>query len=620
MILVDNINVLREESPATWDTLRKYQEVENRVLFTVEDTKRGDKTLVLTKDDKKAYLHSKYNPLKEAEMIMGSYENINEDSLIIFYGTGLGYHIQFILEKYPNIKYYIYEPIPELMYHCLSHINLKKLKVRHLLGVDIGSNNDSSLSQLVDLNRDNLIIIELPSHKQNFPDEYKAFNEMFLGLVKGKRDSISIDYLFQRRWIVNSMINFKEVLSTPNILMTKKGSFKDKPAILVAAGPSLNEEIENLRYIKEHGLAYIFTVGSAIHTLLYHNIYPDAAVTYDPTEHNQKVFEGVKEKGIKDIPLIFGSSVGFETIQNYPGDKYHMITSQDKIANYYLRMDGFDEIDIVLDAPSIAVVTLQLLMHLGFGPIILVGQNLAYVSTSWYAEGVPYAEQEITEERLESSEKVEDVYGNMVPTNDEFNKMRSQMELYISGVEKGRIINTTKKGAKIQGAEFKELKTVIDDNLKERIVEQQWLDGNEIQYNKEELKRRVQLMDLALEEAYRWVKEYNMNLYKMFELLANRNFKQLDIMYSRLDRSVIALESNIFFMTFILQLNRVQHKLLSDAVKISKMERNIHKKHLNLLNSYKGFIEECTWDIEATKLLYTVMNNEIIQMIEDPSN
>ncbi len=38
--------------------------------------------------------------------------------------------------------------------------------------------------------------------------------------------------------------NFKEVLNTPNVLLEKKDQFKGKPAILVAAGPSLNEEIE----------------------------------------------------------------------------------------------------------------------------------------------------------------------------------------------------------------------------------------------------------------------------------------------------------------------------------------------------------------------------------------
>ena len=179
--------------------------------------------------------------------------------------------------------------------------------------------------------------------------------------LKDKKSGIYTSYAFQKRWIINSMKNFGDVLSTPNIIIKKKGQFKDKPAILVAADPSLNEEIENLKYIKENGLAYIFSVGSDINTLIYHDICPDAACTYDPTENNQKVFAKVKESGIKDIPMIFGFSVGYETLIDYPGEKYHMITSQDTVSNYFLKTEESDRLEIVLDAYSIAVVTLQLL-------------------------------------------------------------------------------------------------------------------------------------------------------------------------------------------------------------------------------------------------------------------
>ena len=30
--------------------------------------------------------------------------------------------------------------------------------------------------------------------------------------------------------------------------------------------------------------------------------------------------------------MIFGSSVGYETLIDYPGEKYHMITSQDTVS------------------------------------------------------------------------------------------------------------------------------------------------------------------------------------------------------------------------------------------------------------------------------------------------
>ena len=52
-----------------------------------------------------------------------------------------------------------------------------------------------------------------------------------------------------------------------------------------------------------------------------------------------------------------------------------MITSQDTVSNYYLKDVEGKAINIVQDAPSIAVVTVQLLYQLGFSTIILVGQT-----------------------------------------------------------------------------------------------------------------------------------------------------------------------------------------------------------------------------------------------------
>lgn len=44
------------------------------------------------------------------------------------------------------------------------------------------------------------------------------------------------------------------------------------------------------------------------------------------------------------------------------------------------------------------------------------------------------------------------------------------MELYINNMEKGRVINTTKGGAKIKSTDFKELKDIISNGLQERVV------------------------------------------------------------------------------------------------------------------------------------------------------
>lgn len=622
MILIDNINILKSAYPNLWNRLKSLEDAMNTSSINIEETRRGDKTISIEKDGKKLYLHSKYNPIREAEAIIAEYEQIEPDTTVIFYGTGMGYHIDLFLQKHPNVNYYIYEPIPELLYIYLSHNSLRKLpslKMKDLILADNEIEARKFFNQLIDRASGKYIHVVLSSHKNIFPEEYERFLESFKGTLKDKKSHIGVNLAFQERWILNSMKNFKEVLNTPNILLEKKGAFKGKPAIIVAAGPSLNEEIENLRCIKEKGLAYIFSVGSAINTLIHHDIYPDAATTYDPGEFNQNVFTKVKEKGIKDIPMIFGSSVGYETLIGYPGKKYHMITSQDTVSNYYLKNKDGKPINIVQDAPSIAVVTVQLLYELGFNPIILVGQNLAYKGKKRHSEGISYS-KDVTDKEIEKGIWVKDVYGNEVLTNDGFNRMRQQMEYYIKTLPNIKVINTTKGGAHIEGADFKELSVVMEEYLKEKVVEDDWLEGNKTQYDREHLKIQLEKMDRAYRRALKLMDEYYDILNTIERLIKNQNFNQAEKTYLKLDKALRKIERNDYFMTFILPMNRVQYELLANSIDSLNEERNPIEKGRRIVESFKKFMDLCKEDIGKIDEIYSEIKISIEEFLKSESD
>ncbi len=84
-MLVDNINILKLTYPQTWEKLKSFEESIDMDLIQVEETRRGDKTLWIEKEGKKTYLHSKYNPIREAEAIIEEYANVEEDTTVIFF-------------------------------------------------------------------------------------------------------------------------------------------------------------------------------------------------------------------------------------------------------------------------------------------------------------------------------------------------------------------------------------------------------------------------------------------------------------------------------------------------------------------------------------------------------
>ncbi|WP_129597519.1 6-hydroxymethylpterin diphosphokinase MptE-like protein [Anaerophilus nitritogenes] len=618
-MLIDNINILKKMYPKMHDKVKFLEQNLNKDIVRLEETRNGYKTLLVERDSKKTYIHSKYNPLKEAESIIEEYKEVSDNTIVIFYGTGLGYHIDLFLNRYPNVNYYIYEPISELIYYYLCNKSIKNLPNKNLKDIVLGNGVeeiDMFLNNVIDKSNGDILLIDFPVHKQIFSEEYKNFQELFKSIVKHKKSSLYTNYAYQKRWIINSMKNLGEVLSTPNIIMDKKGEFKDKPAILVAAGPSLNEEIENIRYIKENGLAYIFSVGSAVNTLIYHNIYPHATCAYDPTVNDQKVFQKIKEEQIKEIPIIFGSSIGYDILIEYPGDKYHMITGQDSVSNYYLKNKDHSSLDIVHDAPSIAVVAVELLYQLGFSSIILVGQNLAYKGKENYSKGIDYS-NEVTEEEFKDAIKIKDVYGNEILTNDGFNRMRQQMEYYIKEFSNIRVINTTKGGAHIEGTTFMELEKIIEKDLIEPIVEKNWLEGSITDYDKDYLKSQSQNMNKAYKRALKLMDEYFDVLNKIDKLIQNRKFDQAEKMYIQLDKILKKVEKNDFYVIFILPMNRVYYKILVDSIDRLNEETNPMEKGKKIVYSFKNFMKICKDTIQNIQPIYEEMQETIDEFLED---
>lgn len=612
-MLADNIVYLKKNYIELYDALKR-SEKKPSLLTTVvlEETKNNKKTLKLIDKDKSIYLHSKYDPIREAELIIDQLEErekIDEDKHIIFYGIGLGYHVMSLLKRYPKIEFSLYEPSIDVLRYYLNEFSLNHLPLKQLITIQSENEDDgldSFFNSIITMVNKESIICELPPYQKAYAVEYEWFLNKFRNAIKNKRGAIHTNYAFKKRWILNSVINLKEVLNTPNILIENNDVFKDKTAVLVSAGPSLDYEIQNLKNIKDNGLAYIFTVGSAINTLIHHEIYPDAMCAYDPTERSQLVFKKVNDMGITSIPMIFGSSVVFETLQNYQGHKYHMITSQDSISNYFLRDSNGLKIDQVTDAPSIAVVTLELLYKLGFKEIILVGQNLAYLDNKDYAEGIEYqktidAEKEkgIFYQDIQKVDKEKgtattiDVFGNEVATSDGFINIKNAMEIYINNFNIA-VINTTKGGAHIEGTVYMEMDQVLKEKLNVRVI-----DGDEFHsiisteiYDLGYLKNQLIKMNNEYQNFQLLLTKIRQQLIKTDELILNKNRKQSSWMYQQVNQSIIELESNDFAKVFALPMNRVEHELLAMNIKRIQREKNELKKNGELIAYVNAFINQ----------------------------
>src|SRR5690606_28441693 len=122
--------------------------------------------------------------------------------------------------------------------------------------------------------------------------------------------------------------------------------------------------------------------GSSFNPLLDFGIEPDLIVSIDGGEANYTHFAGREIKA----PLAFAPVIHPRILEEYSGPLLPMPMDQG-LYNYILECSG-NSAEFLPAGPSVANTTLALMAEMGFNPIILVGQDLAFPGDQYHAEGV----------------------------------------------------------------------------------------------------------------------------------------------------------------------------------------------------------------------------------------
>lgn len=612
----DNRLIVRNCNENTYEKL--LQEEKNDFAYEIIESKKGAATLLLASESGQIAYHSKYDPEKEATTFISQFD-IQNKKHILFIGTGLGYHIEQILNQNPTTTFSIYEPNIQVLHAFLKQMKLKKFKGR-LVQIFNSMDDLENIETLQDaILEDSETIIWTVTQKL-YAEEITSFQKKIIENLKSERSTIAVNASFQERWLTNSLMNFSTVLQTSNILQGEiSEKFNNKPVIIVAAGPSLSEEIETLRAISEEKSAYIFSIGSAINTLINEDILPDAVLSYDPQSINYKVIEIVNQKNIDTIPLIFGSTVGFETVDFYKGPLVHMITSQDSFAHAVLK----DELkDIVNDAPTIAVVTLQILLKLKAAPIILVGQNLGYKNNKRYAGGInhDHVMNELTEHEKSSLYEVESTTGGTVMTDDGFDYMRSSMENTIAAYPSAKVINTTVDGAKIMGTVFMRLKDVKDEWLTEvNIVENGWY-KNVNAYDLELVYEKVDYQIYEFSKMFKYVLESKCIGDKIYQDHEKGIYKKLNSHLMEFDKVFNNLEKTNWYSAVLSPMIRVQYEKYKKNQHLLRFEKRPKQKSQHFMDITYNYLESVYAMAMLLKPRYDEFEKRISRLRESENN
>jgi len=403
------------------------------------------------------FLHSKYDPKKEALQFVK--KNYKANNLHILYGYGLGYIPEAFIDLLGiNEELLVIDPLYDLLN---SEINPKVRIFRDI--EEIGFNK--ILDVKIEKYNRRIHVIQSPNYDKLANDGYKAMLETIMEKAKLNRINENTIRFFAEDWQKNYLFNLYNGIGDKS-LIDLKAKF-DLPIVVVSGGPSLTKQLELLNQVK--GQFLIIAAGSTINTLLSSNISPDFVVSVDGSIANYNHFKDIYSK---DITYIYSYTSHFGIRKSFEKSAFIFNTmGEEKMKKHFETISNL-EIPNIAGGGSVANFAFTIAAYITSGPIAIIGQDLAYTNNRTHAENNKH--YRVIDEELKKARGMfltEGYYNDEVLTDYVFLSMKKSFESLLIPIKKDReVFNCTEGGIELEGFEKLSFNEFCQRNLKNIIV------------------------------------------------------------------------------------------------------------------------------------------------------
>lgn len=410
------------------------------------------------------YLNSRYSVEHECDRILKICKvKGNPFAVFVIYGLGDGWLIRKIREKYPDNYIYVHEPSVNIFHKFMETEEDIDFIIDEHIVITIGEQTKGArieiLHEIVDIN--NFYITEIictPQYRNFMLDDYLIFLNDFYARVEQIIMQKNTDIAFNSEHINNFWCNIIDVLNQYGVKslidILKEKNEGRYPAFIVSAGPSLDNNIEQLKKINGRGI--IMAVDTAIKPLLKKGIKPDIVASVDP----HKPLELFQCDGAQELPMLVDINYNSKIREFHKGKRFYAWSGEPFVKEFLEKLDV--DLGIVESGGSVACNLFSLAIFAGFKTIILVGQDLAYPNKRGHSASSYNNEKSINTDNGKYF-LVDDIYGNPIYTEGNMNAYRKWFESTIARCTLERVIDATEGGAKINGTEIMTLDNAITE-------------------------------------------------------------------------------------------------------------------------------------------------------------
>jgi len=448
-----NIELLKKTSQKLYNQVINEYADEN-VVFSNEDEKN---TILIAKDDMLVNMHSEYDASFE---LNNMFTTVKADvRVLILFGLGDGRALKYAKNTFPDLEKIVVVEPSLTWFKCF--INNYKF-IDYVKGISVSLIvNKNAVDTGAEIGR----YINDTNTSVVYHLSYKIiYGEYYASMMTSVKNNVLVrasNYAFRREsneaialnFIQNIKYGFNKSESIAHV-------FKDKPLLVVAAGPSLSKNMHLIEAIKQK--AVVVAVGSAIKILDSNGIVPHFRMAFDPFLAEKKVVEKLNSY---DVPLIFSHTLFFDVLPNYPGEKIAVDITSDHGKHYINKKENIER-QLIQSASSIAISAADLGVKYGSSKIIVIGFDASFTSDKLYADGVGNRNEEITKKLNQPGvyESI-DIYGNSVLTNKGFYMNKLGLELVVEHNPGTLFINATEGGLPTNGAKIMKLNDVLTNEL-----------------------------------------------------------------------------------------------------------------------------------------------------------
>ena len=331
-------------------------------------------------------IHASADPLAAARGAVERLVAKGAPPLVVTVGLGLGYLLDALEEANETTRVLAIEPVPETARAMLARRDwthwLQSGRLTLLVGPAYAGSAEAWRAFKTGEPTSPPTIVS-PLVEREFPEETRRARALASKIVAGVRANEEARKQFAGRYLLNTLRNLPAI-ATEGDVAALKGAFTGVPAIVVGAGPSLDQNLAMLKAMD--GRALVIAVDTALRPLLAAGVRPHVVVAVDPSELNARHLHDLPDT--RGVWFVAEGSLDPSVLPPFAGQTFTFRVSQHEPWSW-LAARGIGR-GAQRAWGSVLTTAFDVACDAGCNPIVFAGSDLAYTRGLQYCRNTTY--------------------------------------------------------------------------------------------------------------------------------------------------------------------------------------------------------------------------------------